>query len=796
MCAIVHALFTCSCLIFDAMAEERKKTVIANNSIAEATTDTIAGQNRYSVCFLQWFLVVVSVVLYLNTLWNGYTLDDSTVLKDNSFVHQGINGLPTIFTSSRTAGAGVQTSIDSYRPLSLAMFAVEYQVAGASPFVGHLLNILVFAGCVLMLFRFLDRLFYGKKAMVAFLAALIFAIHPIHTEVVASIKSRDELLCFFLGFWSLNIFMSYMTGGKALKLLVGGVLLLLAYLSKETVIAFICIVPVVFFLYYNESRRRAVMITGGMLAATVAYLLLRAAVLHQAEPDQVIPLAFIDNMLTGATSGDVRVATEFYILGKYLGLMFVPYPLVCNYGYKALSFMEFSDIKVLLSLAVYLALAGYAVFSLMKKKKDLWAFAIVLFLASIFLFSNMAVLIGATMGERFAFFASAGFCLAGGLALTRLAAGLKQARELTFKNLRLSGPMAVLLLTFGGMTVARNAEWKDNLTLFRADLEKSPDDARLHFDVATAIAEEAFANETDTTARQKMDIESIGHLKDAIGIYPEYADAHSELGRIYSRNGMMQQAMEEDMAALRLDPDNAIANNNVGGVYYKLKRYRQAMPYFVKSMQHNSAARVQYMNLARCYKQLQVYDSAVLNFRIALSQEPGDADANREIGIVFFAQKQYDSAVLHLRKAGFGAGDIGAHQALGIAYMNIGQYDSAEVHFKMVLAVKPDYSVAINYLGQTYMSGGKLTQAIEQFKKAIALDAGMADAYASLGNALYLAQQYTDAIAAINNELKLDDKRTGSYPILALCYQKTGNTAAATRYEALARQTNPGFKLQ
>src|SRR6185436_1377839 len=117
---------------------------------------------------------------------------------------------------------------DLYRPLSLVMFAIEYQFFGPNPAAGHFFNILTFIGCVIMLFLFLDKFFGGKKTAIAFIGALVFAVHPIHTEVVANIKSRDELLCYFFGFWSLNLFMNYMKSGKMWQLLMGTSVLYLA----------------------------------------------------------------------------------------------------------------------------------------------------------------------------------------------------------------------------------------------------------------------------------------------------------------------------------------------------------------------------------------------------------------------------------------------------------------------------------------------------------------------------------------------------------------------------------------
>ena len=90
----------------------------------------------------------------------------------------------------------------------------------------------------------------------AFIAALLFAVHPLHTEVVANIKSSDEMLSFLFAFLAMNVFLKYSQSGKITQLLVGGLCIFLAYLSKETVITFLVIIPLVFFFYRSENKKQ------------------------------------------------------------------------------------------------------------------------------------------------------------------------------------------------------------------------------------------------------------------------------------------------------------------------------------------------------------------------------------------------------------------------------------------------------------------------------------------------------------------------------------------------------------
>ena len=208
-----------------------------------------AGKTNLLLCVI---LAVVSVALYANTLQNGFALDDVMVLKENTIVMQGTKGIPELLTTPHMHGYSFFAD-DTYRPLPLVVLAAGYQAFGMNSGAFHLLNVLLFVGCVIMLFLFLDRFFQRKRTAVAFVASLIFALHPIHTEVVANIKSCDELLCFFFGFLSLNLFMSYMQQGKMMMMVAGVTSLFLAYLSKETVVGLLPVIGLLFFFYFNED---------------------------------------------------------------------------------------------------------------------------------------------------------------------------------------------------------------------------------------------------------------------------------------------------------------------------------------------------------------------------------------------------------------------------------------------------------------------------------------------------------------------------------------------------------------
>jgi hypothetical protein len=192
-------------------------------------------------------LIFMAFLLYGQTIRNGYMLDDRLVITENSVVKQGVSGIPTLLTHDSFYGfdndLGRTGQRKTYRPLSFVMFAVEWQFFPNMPVAGHIVHVILYAGLGVVLLFLLRRLFRAssKEKNGSFLtewlpfgAALLFVVHPIHTEVVNNIKSRDEILALLCALGSLLLLIKSIDTTSP-KLHVTSVLLFgLALLSKES----------------------------------------------------------------------------------------------------------------------------------------------------------------------------------------------------------------------------------------------------------------------------------------------------------------------------------------------------------------------------------------------------------------------------------------------------------------------------------------------------------------------------------------------------------------------------------
>ena len=218
-------------------------------------------------------LGILAFALYANTLSNGYNMDDELVTRNHVFTSQGIKAIPEIFRSPYYADeAG---NYYGYRPLVHVSFAIEHELFGEVPGTGHGINSLLYALTIFLLFIVLRRLFQGYSIWLPLLATLLFAVHPLHTEVVASLKNRDELLSFgfgLLAMYSAQLSVEAKDWRRLLFLLVP-LLLAAGLLSKATILAFAWVIPAALVLFGKADGLKASFLA--VLLALVSYQLLQ-----------------------------------------------------------------------------------------------------------------------------------------------------------------------------------------------------------------------------------------------------------------------------------------------------------------------------------------------------------------------------------------------------------------------------------------------------------------------------------------------------------------------------------------
>ncbi len=564
-------------------------------------------------------LAGIAFLVYANTLHHGFVMDDYVAIVNNKVVAKGIGGISEIWSTPYRAGYSANAVNNLYRPLTLSLFASLCGAGGGDPSNFHLVNVLLFVGCTLSLFAFLKSFLPQHSILAAFGGALIFAVHPIHTEVVANIKSADELLCFLFGMSGLLAVDSFLRRGNKAMPIVAAACLLLSLLSKETGLTFAVAAWMVWFMRRASSSPKAKLI--GLAAATAVpvaiFLVLRNAVLQHFDGSgaMVHGVSFADNVFASPGAGFAsRLATGLWVLGKYMLLLVFPSPLVCDYSFASITLTSFANPMVWVALATITGMISFVAQSLRTGKNGPIAFGIAFFFITISLFTNIPFLIGTAMGERLAFSASAGFCMAFPLVVDRF---------LTRKLATAKYVFIPVALVFGTMTLLRNRDWADNYTLYKADLVKAPQSARLNFYLGLELSKKAL-DEHDSKLATGYRNEAIFYLRTAVAVLPEFGDAQAALGTTFGYLGNLDSAEVHMAKAVEIFPNDDKNLNNLAYVHFSRKDFGKATELYKRAIAVNPSFINPYLNIADCYFSANHPDSALSWLHQATSVDAGN----------------------------------------------------------------------------------------------------------------------------------------------------------------------------
>ena len=633
-----------------------------------------------NVRYLPHLLIVAFVfILYANTLTNDYALDDLLTIKGNAFTAKGFAGIGDIFSyDSFTGFFGKQKKLVAggrYRPLSIASFAVEYGLFGGfRPAISHFLNIVFYALTALILFIILKQLIRPEKnkhkpwyITIPFITTLLFLAHPIHTEVVANIKGRDEIFALLFSLLALKFTIDSFDGKKMLNALGAAFFFFLGLLSKENTITFLFVIPATVYFFTGKSWKQNLQSALPLVGAAILFIYIRFLVLGYFNSSDV-PAELLNNPFLGA-SGSQKAGVIILTLGVYLRLLFFPHPLTHDYNPYQIPLVPLTDARVIISLVLYLVLIILAI--VLIRKKHPVSYGILVFLSTLFIVSNIVFPVGTFMNERFLYMPSLGFALIGGWFFTEIVPGwIKKEKESTYV---VSATIGLILIFFSVKTIARNPVWKDDFTLFTTDVKVSVNSTKCNTSAGGKFYEKAQVDTDSATKAEDFD-RSLAYLGRALEIYPGNKNALLLLGNVY---GVYQKdykkAIKQYLQVIHLEGynDDALRNtlimleriDNTRETDYKISVCRSL---YVMDPQN---ARVNAL-LGNLYGQFKGnFDSAVIFLERSVSLAPEEISAYKDLGVIYGMRKDYENALRVFRKASEVApGDQQIQQNLAITY--------------------------------------------------------------------------------------------------------------------------------
>ncbi|MBI4932156.1 MAG: tetratricopeptide repeat protein [Bacteroidetes bacterium] len=558
------------------MAKQKTKPEKNISSPSKVTESVILRIGKKTDKWFSFVIFIFAFLLYSNTLHHGFVMDDGAVISNHETVKKGFAGIKELFGQSSVYGS-TKENFGTYRPLTMTLFAIEWSFFKDNSSAYHFVQILLYAILCVVIFILLKKLLKDYHPLLPFITVLLFAAHPIHTEVTANIKSADEILS--LLFCSLGLLFSIKFSETSSNkfLVISFLFFLCALFSKESAATFILIIPLALYFFTLSSRKNILILLGVYVFAIAIYFLARNSALDKS-PEGV---ALINNALAGAQSLDERYATISVTLLNYLKLLFLPHPLCWDYGYNQIPLVGFGNPMAIVSVLIYVALGIFAVAVLFKRKiailtahySLLFSFCILFYLIGLSVSSNIFVLIGSTMAERFLFTPSLAFCIMLAFALIKLL----KIESFSIRTI----PLAIILVLFSYKTFSRTKDWKNNLTLFAKGVEDCPNSYRTN---TTFAWESVLAGEKETD-KEKKNI----HLQNAViyyqkglAIYDKVEADWYNYGVSLSNLGKVDEAVKAYQRALEINPKHRNSLYNLATVYLSRKDYQNALSYFLR----------------------------------------------------------------------------------------------------------------------------------------------------------------------------------------------------------------------
>jgi protein O-mannosyl-transferase len=499
---------------------------------------------------------------------------------------------------------------------------VDCQVNGSS--FRHFNNIWLYIVACLLLYLLFKNHLLKSQPDIAFLAALLFLVHPVHSEVVANIKGRDEIFSVIFCCLTFIFAFKFFENKKMLHLILTGIFLLLALLSKDYALSILVLLPIAASLTTQHKLDKTligsmiglvIILSLGMLGldkeklqfGLPAFVFVFIGVIvfcsiilvtcyQKLKSNPVSLVMFIVSSITlfqlglsldainifGAdnnellnnpllfATGEQVWATKIYVLLKYLGLLIFPHPLISDYSYNTIALRSFTSWDFLLAILVFGAIILFAIRLIRKKQLvglALSSYLLFMLFGSIFTFSNCPIL-----SESKLFHAS--------IAFTAIAAWLiiKGLDRITVSNKRSVLVLFLFVLTFlyGCKTWERNWDWKNDVTLFLKDVNNAPNSVLVLGNAGARWIDLADTKEITGTI-EKTDSSAFNDYNGTLKITA--ADL-KQFNVKTNREAAILKGIDYLKHSVELHPKYVNGFLNLGLAYYKLDKFKEATYYW------------------------------------------------------------------------------------------------------------------------------------------------------------------------------------------------------------------------
>ena len=618
--------------------------------------------SRWSDAARMGLLFLLALLPYLNALRNGFVDDDGTQILRNPYIRD-FRHLREIFTTTVLSYQGVSRAPNYYRPLMNFGYLLCYHIFGPRAYGFHLVNLLLHGFVVILLFAVTKRMF--RNSTLAFVAAALFALHPIHTESVDWIAAVTDLELTFFVLLTFGLFLRLdrpQPSRHGLTQLGMAASFALATISKEQALT----LPLLATLYehaYREDRNQTTMAQkvaryGSLWLLTAVYLVFRVRFLgtlaHSRQPLAGYEVAF----------------SAITLFGQYMWKLLWPVRLCAFYVFEASD--DPTDLHVLAGLAVLVLVA--ILFVALWKLDRIASFGVLWLVVTLMPVLNARWMADNVFTERYLYLPSVGFCWVLAWGWTRLVA---RSASYTFPwRSLLAVASGVIAICCAIRIVTRNADWRDDVTFYTSSIAASP---------------RAFY-------------------------------LHNDLGAVYWAKGDVKSAEREWTEALKLAPNNAPVLDNLALLNRTRRHYEEAVDYSLRALVLDPDDADAYANLGSAYVEMGNIHDAEVYLRTAVALAPFMTKVRVTLGDLYLNQGRLPEAEEQFRHSLEAEPNLRGYVGLGVARWRRGDRKEAERCFQQAESLAPSDPRPHYMLGLLYLSLGRNADGVGELRKAAESD--------------------------------------------------------------------------
>jgi protein O-mannosyl-transferase len=628
-------------------------------------------------------IILITVIAYLPALRGGFIFDDDILITRNRLI-KASDGLHRFWFTTEAA---------DYYPLTGSLWWLEWRLWGGRAAGYHAVNIWFHAINAVLVWLVLRRL----KIPGAWLAGLVFALHPVNVATVAWISEQKNTLSMFFYAAAILLYLRFDEEDKTQWYILSLAAFLLALLSKTAVV----MLPVVLlgcrWWLHGTVRKKDWLLSlpffglSLILGLTTMWFQRYRA---------------MGGYTDRTTSFLSRLAAAGWVPWFYLGKALWPVNLQAIYPkWNVNPSLWISYLPGVLLLGC-LALFWW--------KRASWGrpllFALGYFVVTLFPvlgFFDQGFYECSLVADHWQYSS-----IIGVIALV-IAAGVALCRRLGPLD-RYIGTLAgvALLAILGTASWARCSVYENGQTFWSDTLAKNPNAWLAHNNLGYLLADEGdLAGAT-------------WHYREAVRLEPDYADAHNNLGNALLRDGKTEEAIEHFERALQLKPDWPPVQNNLGNALVKMGRLQEAIESYRRAIHGDPDYAEAHYNLGNALWTTQQVPEAIQEYRETLTLQPNFARAHNNLGVLIQADK-VDEAIFHYEEALKTSPDYAeAHYNLGNAFVQVDRLPEAVMHYDQALRLRPRYPDAHFGLALVLVKQGRVDEAISHLQSALEIEPG------------------------------------------------------------------------